>query len=73
VIVGPHTENFKQAAEDAIALGAAVRVDNAAAWVDAAVRLMRDRPARLRMGEAGKSFTAAHKGATDRVYALLRG
>lgn len=72
VILGPHTENFKQAAEDAIAQGAAVRVEDAAAWADTAARLMQDEPARLRMGEAGKRFTAAHKGATGRVVALLQ-
>ncbi|MFO7542187.1 MAG: lipid IV(A) 3-deoxy-D-manno-octulosonic acid transferase [Thiobacillus sp.] len=71
VILGPHTDNFRQAAEDAIAQGAAVRVDDAAAWADTAARLIQDAPARLQMGEAGKRFTAAHKGATARVAALL--
>lgn len=71
VILGPHTENFKQAAEDAIARGAAVRVKNAESWAGAAARLMQDGAARQRMGEAGKAFTAAHKGAADRVWELL--
>ncbi|WP_296653939.1 lipid IV(A) 3-deoxy-D-manno-octulosonic acid transferase [Thiobacillus sp. 63-78] len=73
VILGPHTENFKQAAEDAIAQGAAVRVANAESWIGEAARLMRDEVARQRMGEAGKAFTAAHKGAAGRVWALLGG
>lgn len=73
VILGPHTENFKQAAEDAIAQGAAVRVENAESWAGEAVRLMQDGAARQRMGEAGKAFTAAHKGAAGRVWALLGG
>lgn len=73
VILGPHTENFKQAAEDAIAQGAAVRVVNAASWAGEAARLMRDDAARQRMGAAGKAFTAAHKGAASRVWALLDG
>ncbi len=73
VILGPHTENFKQAAEDAIAQGAAVRVGNAEAWADEAARLMQDDAARQRMGEAGKTFTAAHKGAASRVWMVLGG
>jgi len=73
VILGPHTENFKQAAEDAIAQGAAVRVANAESWIGEAARLMRDEVARQRVGEAGKAFTAAHKGAAGRVWALLGG
>ncbi len=71
VILGPHTENFKQAAEDAIAQGAALRVGDAASWIREAARLMRDEAARQGMGDAGKSFTAAHKGATERVWAML--
>jgi 3-deoxy-D-manno-octulosonic-acid transferase len=71
VILGPHTENFKQAAEDAIAQGAALRVNDAGAWAREAVRLTQDEAARQRMGEAGQAFTAAHKGATDRVLAVL--
>src|SRR5574340_1141966 len=73
VILGPHTENFKQAAEDAIAQGAAVRVENAESWAREAARLMQDDAARQRMGEAGKAFTAAHKGAAGRVWTLLGG
>ena len=73
VILGPHTENFKQASEDAIAQGAAVRVGNAESWAGEAARLMQDGAARQRMGEAGKAFTAAHKGAASRVWVLLSG
>ncbi|MHB1051777.1 MAG: lipid IV(A) 3-deoxy-D-manno-octulosonic acid transferase [Thiobacillus sp.] len=71
VILGPHTENFKQAAEDAIAQGAAVRVHDAGAWVSEAARLMQDGAAREQMSEAGQTFTAAHKGAANRVWELL--
>lgn len=71
VILGPHTENFRQAAEDAIAHGAALRVDDAAGWAIEANRLMQDASKRQRMGEAGKAFAAAHKGATAKVCQLL--
>lgn len=73
VILGSHTENFKQAAEDAIAQGAALRVDDAAGWTVQAIRLMQDEFARQRMGEAGKNFAAAHKGAAAKVCELLCG
>jgi len=36
-------------------------------------RLMHDGAARQQMSEAGKAFTAAHKGATGRVWELLSG
>lgn len=71
VILGPHTENFKQAAEDAIAQGAAVRVGDAGAWASEAARLMQDGAASQSMGAAGKVFAAAHKGAANRVWELL--
>ena len=73
VILGPHTENFKQAAEDAIAQGAALRVNDAGSWAREAMRLTQNVAARHQMGEAGKAFTATHKGATERVWALLNG
>jgi len=71
VILGPHTENFKQAAEDAIAQGAALRVGDAGSWASEAARLMQDGPASQAMGAAGKVFAAAHKGAANRVWELL--
>src|SRR3546814_12366694 len=42
VVVGPHTFNFKQAAEDAIAAGAVLRVPDAPAALDAALALLDD-------------------------------
>ncbi|MEW6133046.1 MAG: lipid IV(A) 3-deoxy-D-manno-octulosonic acid transferase [Pseudomonadota bacterium] len=71
VLVGPHTENFQQATEDALAQGAALRVANAEAWVATAARLDGDATARQRMGDAGKRFTAAHKGAAERLVKML--
>jgi 3-deoxy-D-manno-octulosonic-acid transferase len=71
VLVGPHTENFKQVAEDALARGAALRVRDAADWAARAAELMDDETARQRMGEAGRSFSAAHKGAAVKVLQLV--
>lgn len=71
-LLGPHTENFKQAAEDAIARGAALRVSNAEEWAAQAALLINDGTARKRMGEAGQAFAAAHRGAAQRVWTMLQ-
>ena len=71
VLVGPHTENFKQVAEDAVARGAALRVYDAADWAARAAALTMDAAARQRMGEAGRRFSAAHKGAAEKVLQLV--
>jgi 3-deoxy-D-manno-octulosonic-acid transferase len=71
VIIGPSTYNFAEAADAAVAAGAAVRVNDLAEAVAVALQLAAD-PVRLqRMGAAGLEFTAAHRGATQRVLALL--
>jgi 3-deoxy-D-manno-octulosonic-acid transferase len=71
VLIGPHTFNFAQASEDAIAAGAARRVADAAELIREAQRLLADPSARGRMGEAGRAFAAAHRGATARTLALV--
>jgi 3-deoxy-D-manno-octulosonic-acid transferase len=72
VIIGPSSYNFAEAAEAAVAAGAAVRVHDPAEAVSLALRLVAD-PARVqRMARAGLVFTAAHRGATQRVLGLLK-
>jgi 3-deoxy-D-manno-octulosonic-acid transferase len=71
VLVGPHTFNFEAATRLAIEAGAAVRVNDAAALLENALRLLNDAPARGRMGEAGLAFAARHRGAAARVAALV--
>jgi len=71
VIIGPSSYNFAEAAAAAVAAGAAVRVNDMAEAVAVALQLVAD-PARVqRMGEAGLLFTAGHRGATQKVLALL--
>ncbi|MCZ8173559.1 MAG: 3-deoxy-D-manno-octulosonic acid transferase [Burkholderiaceae bacterium] len=67
LLMGPHTFNFAQAAELAIEAGAARRVDDAEAAVAQALRLLHDGPARQAMADAGRAFTAAHRGAAARM------
>jgi 3-deoxy-D-manno-octulosonic-acid transferase len=71
VIVGPHTFNFAQAAEDAIASGGALRVSNAREAFDTAHLLLLDRVRRETMAAAGKLWTTQHAGATDRILDAL--
>ncbi len=71
VLVGPHTENFKQVAEDAVVRDAALRVADAAEWVQRASELSLDPAARRRIGEAGRTFSAAHRGAAEKVFRLI--
>jgi 3-deoxy-D-manno-octulosonic-acid transferase len=71
VTIGASTFNFAQAVEEAVKAGAAIQVPDADALVRAAGRLLADAEARRRMGEAGKRFCAAHRGATERTMALV--
>ncbi len=73
VLLGPHTFNFAQAAEQAVACGAALRAGDAKQMVRQALALLADAPARARMSEAGLRFAAAHRGAADRTVELIEG
>jgi 3-deoxy-D-manno-octulosonic-acid transferase len=71
VIVGPSTFNFEQAADTAIASGAAVRVADARAALREAAAIQRDRARREAMGANATRFVAAHRGAVSRLAAWL--
>ena len=73
VLFGPHTYNFSDAAENAVAAGAALRVVNVDELMQQARRLLTDPVAAQHMGAAGLAFVKAHQGATRRVLELLRG
>lgn len=70
VLIGPHTFNFTQAADSAVAAGAALRVDRAEDVLLQASRLLADADLRARMGKAGIDFCAAHRGATQKMLAI---
>ncbi|MBL8485461.1 MAG: lipid IV(A) 3-deoxy-D-manno-octulosonic acid transferase [Rhodocyclaceae bacterium] len=71
VVLGPHTFNFAQAAELAIAAGAAVRATDAARGMAMALDLLADGSRRSGMRNAGLEFAAAHRGATQRTLELI--
>ncbi len=72
VLVGPHTFNFAQAAADAVACRAACRVENIDAAVTVAGELLGNSAALRAMRDAAIAFSQAHRGATERIMALIR-
>ncbi|WP_018604342.1 lipid IV(A) 3-deoxy-D-manno-octulosonic acid transferase [Uliginosibacterium gangwonense] len=71
VILGPHTFNFADAAEQAIAEGAAVRCQDLKEAMIAAWGILADAKRRKAMGEAGRAFAQASQGATERTMGVL--
>lgn len=72
VVMGLHTFNFQEAAQQAEDAGAALRVDDMAAAVAAAVQLAQDAPARQALSAKAIAFSQAHKGAARRVAGLVK-
>lgn len=71
VIVGPHTWNFEQAAQDAIACGAAARAPDAEQALALALSWLEQPELRQAMSQAGQDWVRTHAGAVDRVVAAL--
>lgn len=71
VIVGPHTFNFLQAAQDAIAAGAALREADPAQAVQAALALLQDDVRRQSASHAARAWFELHAGATRRTMEAL--
>ena len=67
VVLGQHTYNFADAAEQAIGAGAARRVPDAAGALSAALELLADAPGRRQAAERAARFAAEHRGATQRT------
>lgn len=67
VVIGPHTFNFAQATRDAVAAGACVQVDDAAAVMRVIDRWLSDADARETASRAALAFAATHGGATART------
>ena len=71
VLIGPSTFNFAEAAREALAAGAALQVPEAPALAAEALALLADPARRTAMADAGRSFTARHRGAAARTLALI--
>ncbi len=71
VVLGPSVFNFQQAADEAVAAGAAVSVPHADAALDAVLMWLTDDASRDDAGARAKAFVLAHQGATERTVALI--
>ncbi len=71
VLIGPHTFNFAQATDDAIAAGACLRVDSAEQLMHTAAVLLSDRERLARMQTQARAFAGEHRGATARTVEAL--
>jgi 3-deoxy-D-manno-octulosonic-acid transferase len=71
VLIGPHTFNFAEATDQAIATGAAKRVADGSELAQEIDRLLANPAQRKKMADAGLAFTAAHRGASARAYELV--
>lgn len=72
VIVGPFVYNFQEAVELGVAAGGVVQVANAAALANEVTRILADPERCASMGQAARAFADAHRGAVDRLFALLK-
>ena len=71
IVLGPHTFNFAQAAELALAAGAALRVETMEEGIARAIAIGRGEEHRRR-AEAALAFAAAHRGAAERMATRIR-
>jgi 3-deoxy-D-manno-octulosonic-acid transferase len=71
VLIGPHTYNFAQATEMAVACGAAAQIRNADALMQQLSLLLHDAEHLKRMSEAGLQFVNQNQGATERAMMLI--
>ncbi|GAB3427771.1 lipid IV(A) 3-deoxy-D-manno-octulosonic acid transferase [Massilia solisilvae] len=72
VLVGEHTFNFLQATDEAVAMGAALRVRDGADLLAQGAALLADPARRAQMGERAFAFANRHRGATVRTVEFLR-
>ena len=72
VVLGPSVFNFQEAADEAVAAGAAVSVPHAEAALDAVLACLTDDASRNDAGARAKAFVLAHQGATARTVALIK-
>ncbi len=71
VVTGPHVRNFADIAASLEAAGAACVVRGAEELADTVARLLRDPNRRHRMGEEGRAFVLANRGARERAMAVI--
>jgi 3-deoxy-D-manno-octulosonic-acid transferase len=71
VLIGPHTYNFAQATQMAVADGAAIQIKHADDLVHQLNILLHDPRQLAGMGEAGRQFVSSNQGATESAVRLI--
>ena len=71
VLVGPSVYNFEEAVTLGVAAGGVLQVPDAVSLAREAAALLTDPERARRMGEAAGAFARAHRGAVDRLFALI--
>jgi len=71
VVLGPHTFNFAQAAEDAVECGAALRAENASHAIALSQHVAENPSQRAAMSLSALEWVASHRGATQRTLRAL--
>lgn len=72
VIIGPHTYNFADVAEQAVMQGAALRVQDARELGQAAQRLLEDEKYREATGHAALAFSRSAGGTAEKIADMLK-
>ena len=72
VVMGPHTFNFTEAAEQAEQMGAALRVLDLTQAVKLATDLAGDATRLMTVAQASGGFAKAHRGATQRLVTAIK-
>ncbi len=72
ILIGEHTFNFAEASNDAIKVGAALRVKNADDLVQQLNTLLKNKTKMTNMQKAALNFSAIYTGATARLMALIK-
>jgi len=71
VLIGPHTWNFVQASQLAVASGASVRVHDITELAQAVQNLFSHPDQMAEVGHAGLGFVSANRGATERALSCI--
>ena len=66
--MGPHTANFAQAVNDALAAEAIIQVQNQEEAIKTALHLLEDCAQRNKMSEQASYWVGQHAGAVTRVF-----
>jgi 3-deoxy-D-manno-octulosonic-acid transferase len=71
IVFGPHMDNFREIADEFVAAGAAVRLEDETQLDRTLVELLGDSVRRARLGAAARALVDANRGAKDKTMAII--